>query len=86
MSRDGEIAALLRERDGYLQYGKLDRVAAVDEQLQLRGYKNERPETAPPQGRSARPLETANQPTEPEAPAEPKRKGRSRPARDTTED
>lgn len=65
MSRDGEIAALLREREAYQRYGKVDRLAAVDEQLRLRGY--EHPET--PQGRSAKPLETAEQ---------PKRKGRPR--------
>lgn len=35
---DGMIAALLRERDGYLRAGKADRVAAVDEQLALRGH------------------------------------------------
>nr|SBP00103.1 hypothetical protein BN4615_P9619 [Nonomuraea gerenzanensis] len=33
------IAALLREREGYVQRGLDDRVAQVDEQLSLRGYK-----------------------------------------------
>ncbi|MFF7521244.1 hypothetical protein [Streptomyces pseudovenezuelae] len=36
---DPMVAALLREREGYAgRKGKEDRVAAVDEQLQLRGY------------------------------------------------
>lgn len=33
----GMIAALLEERRGYVQRGKEDRVAQVDEQLRLRG-------------------------------------------------
>lgn len=36
---DSMIAALLRERAGYEQAGKKDRVALVDEQLRLHGYK-----------------------------------------------
>jgi hypothetical protein len=35
---DPEVAALLYERAGYVRAGKTDRVAAVDEQLRLRGY------------------------------------------------
>lgn len=41
MTEDPMIAALLRERAGYVQRGLDDRVAAVDEQLQLRGHKPE---------------------------------------------
>lgn len=37
-TRDPYIDALLEERRGYLIYGRDDRVAAVDEQLALRGY------------------------------------------------
>ncbi|MFI7707611.1 hypothetical protein [Nonomuraea sp. NPDC049480] len=37
-TEDPMIAALLRERDGYVQRGMDDRVAQVDEQLALRGY------------------------------------------------
>jgi hypothetical protein len=39
---DTMIAALLREREGLVQLGKKDRVAQVDEQLRLRGYKPRR--------------------------------------------
>ena len=38
-SEDPNIAALLREREGYVLYGKTDRVKAVDEDLKRRGYK-----------------------------------------------
>lgn len=48
---DTMIAALLREREGYVSRGLEDRVAAVDEQLELRGHKVE--EKAPG-GRRAR--------------------------------
>ncbi len=38
-TEDPMVAALLRERDGYVgREGKEDRVKAVDEQLRLRGY------------------------------------------------
>lgn len=37
-SSDPMVAALLRERDGYVQLGLEDRVAQVDEQLRLRDY------------------------------------------------
>lgn len=56
--RDGEIAALLRERHGYEVYGKDDRAAQVTEQLALRGYRD--PRTEPPKGRRAKPQETAD--------------------------
>lgn len=35
---DSEIAALLREREGYLVYGRLDRAAQVDAELIRRGF------------------------------------------------
>ncbi|MEU9643602.1 hypothetical protein [Streptomyces sp. NPDC048188] len=41
-SEDTMIAALLREREGLVQRGLDDRVAQVDEQLRLRGYKGPR--------------------------------------------
>ncbi|MFE1424366.1 hypothetical protein ACFW6C_02155 [Streptomyces fungicidicus] len=41
---DPMVAALLREREGYVSRGLDDRVAQVDEQLRLRGY--ERPADA----------------------------------------
>lgn len=68
---DRMIAALLRERDGYLARGQKDRAALVDEQLSLRGYEppaDERPAdtgpeadpaTAAPRGRGGRPRNTA---------------------------
>jgi uncharacterized protein (UPF0254 family) len=37
--RLGEIQALLRERQGYVQRDLGDRVSQVDEQLRLRGYR-----------------------------------------------
>ncbi|SEG44847.1 hypothetical protein SAMN04489712_105274 [Thermomonospora echinospora] len=37
-TEDPMVAALLRERAGYVQRGLDDRVAAVDEQLKLRGH------------------------------------------------
>ncbi|WP_157251042.1 hypothetical protein [Nonomuraea typhae] len=38
MTDDAMIAALLREREGYVQRGMDERVAQVDEQLRLRGH------------------------------------------------
>lgn len=49
---DPMIAALLREREGYVVYGKTDRVKAVDAELARRGYKAE-PKKAPPKKRAA---------------------------------
>ncbi|WP_433519046.1 hypothetical protein ACQP2T_28115 [Nonomuraea sp. CA-143628] len=64
MTEDPMIAALLRERDGYVQHGLDDRVRQVDEQLGLRGYKpstdatetsgeggGQEPPSTPPKGR-----------------------------------
>lgn len=66
MTDDPMIAALLREREGYVQQGMGDRVAQVDEQLALRGHTTptEAPEASqgavdanarstPPKGRRA---------------------------------
>lgn len=63
------VAALLRERAGYLAQGKTDRAALVEEQLRLRGYEPPEaeaadvvpstppaePATQAPRGRSGRP-------------------------------
>ena len=38
LTEDPMVAALLREREGYVTRGMDDRVAQVDEQLRLRGY------------------------------------------------
>ncbi len=63
---DPMVAALLREREGYVQRGLDDRVAQVDEQLTLRGYtapdggKPKAPamRSTPPKGRRSRSSET----------------------------
>jgi hypothetical protein len=49
------IAALLREREGYVRNGKEDRVKQVDEQLKVYGYKRDSEETrkTPPVERTA---------------------------------
>lgn len=63
-ARDPYIDALLEERRGYLIYGRDDRVAAVDEQLALRGYQEAaeaRAAAAPKstRGRGTKPQQTA---------------------------
>lgn len=58
-SDDPMVAALLRERAGYLRTGREDRAALVDEQLAHRGYKD--PAVEPPHGRTAPPKQTAEQ-------------------------
>jgi hypothetical protein len=63
-TEDPMVAALLRERAGYVgRKGKEDRVAAVDEQLELRGYApgGERAESrsTPPKGRQSRATDKA---------------------------
>lgn len=57
-SNKNMIAALLRERDGYVRQGLEDRVRQVDEQLEHHGYKPEKDE---PQGRTQVPQQTADQ-------------------------
>ena len=59
-TNDPVIAALLREREGYVTRGMDDRVAAVDEQLKLRGHKaTEKPQRSdPPAARRGRPRST----------------------------
>lgn len=62
-ARDPYIDALLEERRGYLVHGRADRVAAVDEQLALRGYQEAaqaRAEAAPKstRGRGTKPQQT----------------------------
>jgi hypothetical protein len=52
------IAALRREREGFVRAGKDDRVALVDEQLKFYGFEPEEkpdPKKQAPQGRSAQP-------------------------------
>ena len=65
-SEDPMVAALLRERVGYVGRGMDDRVAQVDEQLKLRGVEppaDDKPATVtratPPKGRRARSTEQA---------------------------
>lgn len=50
-SEDPMIAALLREREGYVAFGKKDRVKAVDEELERRGWTD--PDEKP-KGRASR--------------------------------
>lgn len=58
-SIDNMLAALKRERAGYVSRGLDDRVAQVDEQIALlRG--DDSPETEEPQGRRAAPQQTAD--------------------------
>jgi len=72
-SDDSMVAALLREREGYARAGKKDRVAEVDKQLGLRGYKSADDDArkSPPEGRSTRPQQKASEavPGEKSAPA-----------------
>ncbi|MER6956013.1 hypothetical protein [Streptomyces sp. NPDC000618] len=64
-SIDNMLAALKRERAGYVSRGLDDRVAQVDEEIaRLRG--DDSPETEEPQGRTATPpQQTADQGTPP---------------------
>lgn len=60
---DPMVAALLRERDGYLRAGKKDRAALVDEQLALRGHHvddESDPRKEPPRKRQAPSKRTAD--------------------------
>lgn len=59
---DPMIAALLREREGYVRRGLAGRAKLVDEQLALRGYRDPvkpEPDKAP-RGRQAPPKRTAS--------------------------
>ncbi|GAA4999503.1 hypothetical protein [Streptomyces siamensis] len=66
-TEDPMVAALLREREGLVQSGLTDRVAQVDEQLRLHGYKptadgkSSAPtsRSTPPKGRRASSTEKA---------------------------
>lgn len=51
-TQDPFVAALLRERDGYVARGLDDRVSQVDAQLKLRDYN---PRNAPKSGTKAQP-------------------------------
>ncbi|MEE1763695.1 hypothetical protein [Streptomyces sp. SP18BB07] len=64
-TEDPMVAALLREREGYVQRGMDDRVAQVDEQLKLRGHQapaavksEESSRSTPPKQRRQRGTET----------------------------
>ncbi len=57
-SNDNMLAALKRERAGYVARGMDDRVAQVDEQIARLGGD---PEADGPQGRTAPPQQTAEQ-------------------------
>ncbi|MBT2379026.1 hypothetical protein J7E90_17130 [Streptomyces sp. ISL-111] len=62
-TQDPMVAALLRERAGYVNRGMGDRVTQVDEQLALRGHTPAQEtapvsRTAPPKNRRQRPPET----------------------------
>lgn len=46
-TNDPVVAALLRERAGYVTRGLDERVAQVDEQLKARGYRGDTPEESP---------------------------------------
>lgn len=48
---DPMIAALLREREGYVQFGKADRVKDVDAELKRRGHT---PKAEEPKKRASR--------------------------------
>ncbi|WP_329187041.1 hypothetical protein [Actinacidiphila glaucinigra] len=67
MTEDPMVAALLRERAALVQSGLTDRVADVDEQLRLHGYKPpvdgqpvaaKKTAATAPKGRQAKPAET----------------------------
>jgi hypothetical protein len=53
-SEDLMIAALLREREGYVAFGKKDRVKAVDEELKRRGWEDPEAKKQEPKGRAGR--------------------------------
>ncbi|MFD5874017.1 hypothetical protein [Streptomyces sp. NPDC060322] len=62
-TEDTMVAALLRERAGYVSRGMGDRVTQVDEQLALRGYKPDKEaapvsRATPPKNRRQRSPET----------------------------
>ncbi|MGC9538505.1 hypothetical protein [Streptomyces sp. UG1] len=58
---DHMIAALKRERAGYVARGDKDRVAQVDEQLRIHGHtEGEAAEGTEPKGRTAAPQQTAD--------------------------
>ena len=65
MSDDAIVAALQRERAAYEQFGRKDRVAAVDAELKRLGVEVEKSEapkvsrSTAPQGRRSKPSETA---------------------------
>jgi hypothetical protein len=53
-TEDPMVAALLREREGYVAFGKKDRVKAVDEELKRRGWEDPEAKKQPPRERAGR--------------------------------
>lgn len=52
LSQDPQVAALLREREGYLARGNTDRVSQVTDALKALGHTDPASQrTAPPRGR-----------------------------------
>lgn len=72
-SNDNMIAALLRERDGYVRRNLDDRVKQVDEQLGHLGYAPEGEQRKGPKGRSSTPQQTADQGKKPPSKRAPKK-------------
>jgi hypothetical protein len=72
------VAALLREREGYVRRGEEDRVRQVDEQLTHYGYEPEQADELGPAGRATAPKET----TDGDAAEERRGRGRPRKPRD----
>ncbi|MFJ9376118.1 hypothetical protein [Streptomyces sp. NPDC101455] len=73
MGRDQMVPALLREREGYVRYGRTERVRMVDEQLAAWGYDPEAGYEPPREPTAAERAETLR-----EQEAERERKNRVR--------
>ncbi|MDX2692955.1 hypothetical protein [Streptomyces ipomoeae] len=65
------IAALLREREGYIRRGLDERVRQVDEQLEHHGYEPSPDGNDGPQGRTSTPKQTAAAPAKKAAAKKP---------------
>lgn len=79
-TEDPMVAALLRERDGYVQRDLDDRIAQVDEQLSLRGYTEPAEQPAAQSGQESGGGQRAAKTSARQAPP----KGRRAPGKDTT--
>jgi hypothetical protein len=73
------IAALLREREGYVRRGLDDRVRQVDEQLEHHGYSGAPDENDGPEGRASEPKRTADAGKSPAKKAAAKKTAASKP-------